>query len=148
MPRYRSRNHEIDARWRGLERATPWKGVSYSICLSDAAFGQELRAFVAPDRRSLVHFAVRQQLEDDNKRPWSLSQKLNDSPYRYTRDTLWAALNGISDRLGAGETPVTFGTEGEFRHPKVRTFAEFVNSQLTKNVSSLINSILEASRWG
>ncbi len=148
MPRYRSRNHEIDARWRLLERATPWKGIAYSTCLVDVAFGQELRAFVPLDRRSLVHLAVRRQLENDNKRPWSLAQKLNDSPYRYTRDTLWAALNGISARLGAEETPVAFGTEGEFKHPKVKTFAEFVNSQLTKNVSSLINGIMEASRWG
>jgi len=148
MPRYRSRNHEIDAQWRALERATPWKGVAYSTCLVAVGFGQDLHALVPLDRRSLVHLAVRRQLENDNKRPWNLGQKLNDFPYRYTRDTLWAALNGISEGLGAEQTPVVFGTEGEFKHPKVKTFAEFVNSQLTKSVSSLINGIMEASRWG
>lgn len=101
----------------------------------------------ATTKRELIYAAVRRQLENDNKRPWSLSQKLNDAPYRYTRDTLWAALNDISDRLAAGAPVVEFRTEGNFSHPSISTFAGFVNSQLTKTVSALINGIMDASRW-
>ena len=100
-----------------------------------------------PDRRALVYVAVRQQLAEDHKVPWSLGQKLNDAPYRYTRDTLWAALNSISARLADGAPAVRFGVEDEFQHPTIKTFAEFVNAQLTKDVSTLINEIMTASRW-
>ena len=124
MIQFKSGNHALDARWK-------------RAALDD----------VLPTKRSLVYAAVRSQLEDDNKAPWSLGQKLNDTPYRYTRDTLWAALNSISGKLVAGNPKLIFGTEDKFQHPTIQTFAEFVNTQLTQTVSALIGAIMEASRW-
>ena len=147
MARYRSRNHEIDARWKKAEKAAHRKGAEFAAFLSDVEMGRELRAPFLDDRRSLIYDAVRRRLDDDNKRPWSLGQKLNDVPYRYTRDTLWAALNSISARLAADQPSIDFGVEDDFTHPKIKSYAEFVNTQLTKTVSSLINGIMDASRW-
>lgn len=81
MVRRRSRNHEIDDLWRSLEKTKRTKGFEYSACLTDAGFGQELSAVLLADRRLLVRVRVRRQLESDNKRPRSLAQKLNDSPF-------------------------------------------------------------------
>ncbi|MCP4025368.1 MAG: hypothetical protein GY736_03520, partial [Sphingomonas sp.] len=71
MPRYKDRNHELHARWKRHE----------------ADGRKALAAAPTDDRRFLVYEAVRLQCEHDHKAPWSIDQKLNDAPYRYTRDT-------------------------------------------------------------
>lgn len=124
MAWYRSHNYALDELWNGAGPLGP-----------------------TPDRRAVVYAAVRMQLEADNKRPWNLSQKLNEAPYRYNRDTLWAALNSISGRLVASQDPVHFGIEDDFEHPTIKTYSAFVNAHLPKTLSTLINGIMDASRW-
>lgn len=97
------------------------------------------------DKRTLIFIAVEQQLAHDNKRPWSLSQKLNETPYRYTRDTLWAALNRISATLEAGSPRLDFPTEDKFIGKG--EFSGFVYTCLSGTVSGLINAMMGASRW-
>lgn len=150
MRRFRNRNHALDvayerSRHRFLLTGLKLGGVPDAISFDHLLLGRQDGS--TPDKRALIYSAVRGQLEGDNKRPWRLGQKLNDSPYRYTRDTLWAALNEIGGRLEGSVPPIRFGTEGGFSHPTVPTFAKFVNRQLPGTVSELINGILEASRW-
>ena len=103
-------------------------------------------AVPSASKRELIYAALRAQLESEHKRPWSLSQKLNDAPYRYTRDSFHACLNSLSNRLAAGQPRLTFGVEDDFKHPTVKSFAEFVNKQVRASVSDLINEIVKASR--
>lgn len=121
---FRNRNYELQALQRG---------------------GLQLLASPSADKRTLVFLAVQQQLEHDNKRPFSLSQKLNDAPYRYTRDTLWAALNAISANLDQGSPRLLFGTEDNYSGEG--DFHDFVMSCLTGTVSAAISAITRSSRW-
>lgn len=125
MTKFQSRNRELFSRWKST-------GTALSL---------------APDRRELVFSAVQAQLAADGKAPFALGQKLNDAPYRYTRDELWASLNSLHDRLAATHPAIAFGTEDAFKHPTIATFSDFVNSQLTKSVSELITGVMDASRW-
>jgi hypothetical protein len=125
MGRYRNANRALDAAW-SEEREAALEGALEGVALEGTG----------TEKRELIYAAVRAQLASDNKRPWSLSQKLNDTPYRYTRDSLRAALNQISSRLAAAQPAVEFGVG-----------AQFVNTQLGKTVSALINGIVAASRW-
>jgi hypothetical protein len=136
--RFRSRNHEIAAKQRRLARS---RLMTESFAeASSAGFAAE-----PADKRTLIFEAVAAQLEQDNKRPFALSQKLNDAPYRYTRDTLWAALNSISQSLDEGTPRLLFPTEDDYVGEG--DFSGFVNGCVTGTVSALINAIMDASRW-
>jgi hypothetical protein len=143
---FRDRNHEIDVFLRAYrqdsarelsaaEDATKGEGATVALSLAAAR----------PEKRMLVFEAVQKQLEHDNKRPFNLGQKLNDTPYRYTRDTLWAALNAISTTLEEATPQLLFPTEDDFIGEG--EFSDFVNSCLTGTVSAMISAIVEASRW-
>lgn len=136
--RFRSRNHEIDVQRRRSSDAK--RPIQTFADTSKAPL-----AAAPADKRTLIFTAVEQQLAHDNKRPWSLSQKLNDAPYRYTRDTLWAALNRISATLDAGSPRLNFPTEDEYSGEG--GFSSFVYTSLSGTVSNLINAIMGASRW-
>lgn len=125
MAKFKNRNSELFARLRST-------GAVLSL---------------VPDRRELVFSAVKDQLAADGKAPFIPQQKLNDSPYRYTRDELWGSLNSLHDRLTATQPAIDFGVEDNFKHPTIATFSDFVNAQLTKTVSDLISGIMDASKW-
>lgn len=99
-----------------------------------------------PSKRQRVYDAVEAQLGSDNKRPWKLDQKLNDAPYRYSRDSLRASLNALSARLAAAVPPLDFGVEGHFRTGKYASYAKFVEKAVKGTVSELINEVKDASR--
>ncbi|WP_426387663.1 hypothetical protein [Sphingobium sp. R-21] len=100
-----------------------------------------------PFKRTQVYLAVQEQIAQDGRRPWRLGQKLNDAPYRYTRDVLWASLLQISKRLDKMQPPIEFPTEGAFVHPSFDSFSAFVNKMLSGSVSDLINGIMAAAKW-
>lgn len=133
--RFRNRNREIEAKRRRMQQPV------------EASFAQSTGKLLSDpvDKRMLIFDAVAHQLEQDNKRPWNLSQKLNESPYRYTRDTLWAALNSISAALDEGSPRLIFATEDEYIGEG--DFFGFVTTCLSGTVSRLINAIVDVSRW-